>query len=466
MAEAPAQFWSAAEIEALAVAFEAGSLPRPQWTHAAHLAVALWTLSRLPFDQALAHLRERIRAYNAATGTPNTDSSGYHETLTRWFLREVADHHARHADLLLPQSLERLLHSPLASPAAPLRVYARHRLWSVEARRGWVEPGRPVLYSFRRCPYAIRARLALHAAGLVPGIDLELREVSLKAKPPELLEASPKATVPVLVPPDGEVIEESLAVMRWALERHDPEDLLCRGDAAARATIEALIAENDGPFKRHLDGFKYAEHFLAERQEQRAAGLAILRGWNARLEAGPWLLGERPSLADAALLPFVRQFRLADPAGFEAEPDLTALQDWLARFLASQALAAVLEPPWAEREPWRSPRWLYHLALREEWRAARREGLYRRSTRGRSLEQVGFIHLSDAHQVPATFARFYGDLPAGAVLLLTVDPERFAAAGLAVRLEAVPGGELFPHLYGPLPVEAVLLAEPCGPFPP
>jgi glutathione S-transferase len=466
MAEAPAQELSAAEIEALAAAFEAGTLPRAQWTHAAHLAVALWTLSRLPRDAALAHLRERIRAYNAATGTPNTDSSGYHETLTRWFLREVADHHARHADLPLAPSLQRLLRSPLADPAAPLRVYAPQRLWSVEARRGWVEPGRPVLYSFRRCPYAIRARLALRAAGLAPQRDFELREVNLKAKPPELLEASPKGTVPVLVPPEGTVIEESLAVMRWALEHHDPDDLLRHRDPAAQATIEALIAENDGPFKRHLDRFKYPERFgvrgLAERPQQRAAALAILRDWNARLGAGPWLLGERPSLADPALLPFVRQFRLADPAGFDAEPELAPLQQWLARFLASEALAAVLEPPWAGREPWRSPRWLYHLALREEWQAARREGVYRRSTRGLALEEVGFIHLSYAHQVPATRARFYGDLPGSAVLLLRIDPRRLAAAGVDVRPEPAPGSaELFPHLYGPLPQQAVLLAAPC-----
>ena len=118
----------------------------------------------------------------------------------------------------------------------------------------------PILYSFRRCPYAIRARLALAAAGLRPGVDLELREVALSAKPPELLAASAKGTVPVLVLPDGTVIDQSLAVMHWALQRADPEGWLA-GDGAASA---ALVAENDGPFKHHLDRFKYPDRYPEE----------------------------------------------------------------------------------------------------------------------------------------------------------------------------------------------------------
>ena len=128
--------------------------------------------------------------------------------------------------------------------------------------------------------------------------------------------------------------------------------------------------------------------------------------------------------------------------------------------MGGSELAAVQEFPWAARPPWRSPGWLYHLALRLEWQVARADGVYRRSTRGRSLEEVGFIHLSSAHQVPATASRFYADLPAAEVLLLTIDPQRLAAAGLEVRLELAYGGEPFPHLYGPLPLAAVLRAEP------
>jgi glutathione S-transferase len=373
------------------------------------------------------------------------------------------------------------------------------------------------LYSFRRCPYAIRARLALAAAGLLPGRDLELREVSLKAKPPELLAASGKGTVPVLVAAgsaDGAqgpawLLEESLAIMRWALERQDREGWLAGWSAADRTLMAALIAENDGPFKHHLDRFKYPDRFITGGQaspedavapasqvlraqrvnsqhvnsqhvktqklsEHRRAGLAILRGWSARLGVGGWLLGDRPSLADWALLPFVRQFRLADPEGFDAEPGLLPLQSWLSRFLDSAELATVLSEPWASRSVWRSPNWLYHLALRSEWRAAREAGVYRRSTRGLSLDDVGFIHLSAAHQVAATAARFYGDLPAADLVLLVIDPAQLADAGEpggpgALRWEqadpapAGGGGELFPHCHGPLPLQAVLLAEPWQP---
>ncbi len=324
----------------------------------------------------------------------------------------------------------------------------------------------PALYSFRRCPFAIRARLALAAAGLVPGVDLELREVSLKARPPELRAASAKGTVPVLEGPPGGagpawVLDESLAIMQWALEQADPAGWWEGWSTVDRAVMVELIAENDGPFKHHLDRFKYPDRFPAPAPLAREAALAILRRWSERLAAGGWLLGDRPSLADGALLPFVRQFRLVDPAGFDAEPALVPLQRWLARFLASAELAAVMAPPWAARSPWRSPGWLYHLALRSEWQAARAEGGYRRSTRGRSFDEVGFVHLSAAQQVAATAGRFYADLSAGELLLLTLDPQRLAAAGLEVRWEpAPPGGELFPHLYAPLPLQAVLLAEP------
>lgn len=320
-----------------------------------------------------------------------------------------------------------------------------------------------ILYSFRRCPYAIRARLALAQAGLRPGTELELREVNLRARPPELLAASAKGTVPVLVLPER-VLPESLPIMHWALERHDPHDWLrrCAGPAQQRE-IAALLEQNDGPFKHHLDRYRYPErHAGTAATEHRQACLEFLRSWNGRLERGGWLLGERPCLADGALLPFVRQFRLTDPAGFDAEPGLAALQAWLQRFLSSAALASVMEPPWGLRQSWRSPQWLYHLALAEEWRTARAEGVYTRSTRGRSLEQVGFIHASGADQVEATWRRFYAD--AGEVVLLSIDPQRLAAAGVAVRLEPAPeSGELFPHLYGALPLEAVLLAEPYRP---
>ncbi|MCP9911175.1 glutathione S-transferase N-terminal domain-containing protein, partial [Cyanobium sp. BA20m-p-22] len=150
---------------------------------------------------------------------------------------------------------------------------------------------RPILYSFRRCPYAIRARLALAAAGLRPGVNLELREVHLQAKPPELLEASAKGTVPVLVLPDGRVLDESLGIMHWALARSDPHRWLGGWGPAQLAAMEALINANDGPFKHHLDRFKYPDRYPGEACEaHRQAGLAILRSWSPRLEPGGWLL--------------------------------------------------------------------------------------------------------------------------------------------------------------------------------
>lgn len=315
--------------------------------------------------------------------------------------------------------------------------------------------GVPVLYSFRRCPYAIRARLGLRAAGLEPGVSLELREVDLACRPPELIAASAKATVPVLLEPGGEVIDESLAILRWALEQGDPQGWLAGWSAERRAAGAALIEQNDGPFKHHLDRFRYPERFgVADPERHRAAALELLRAWNRRLEAGGWLLGSRPALADIALLPFVRQFRQSDPAGFDAEPALAALQAWLARFLASPELAAVLAPPWGWRQSWLSPSWLYHLALAGDWQQARAEGIYPWSTRARRQAEVGFVHLCRAHQLAATWERFYAD--AGAVRLLTLDPAALTAAGLELRDEPAPGGELFPHLYGgPLPLAAV-----------
>ena len=309
----------------------------------------------------------------------------------------------------------------------------------------------PVLYSFRRCPYAMRARLALACAGLT----VTLREVALKAKPPELLAASAKATVPVLVLPAGDVLEESIQIMRWALQQSDPDGWL----EAERAPTEALIAENDGPFKHHLDRFKYPDRYRAvDAPQHQLAALAILRRWNQRLLHGGWLLGERASLVDWALLPFVRQFRLADPVGFAAALGLDALKTWLERFEQSSLLAQVMESPWAERCCWRSPQWLYHLALGGDWQQARRSGVYRISTRGQSLEEVGFIHASYAHQLQSTQQRFYGDVEDLRVLML--DPMRLQAHGIEVRPEAVAGSEeCFPHLYGALPVDAVHLVE-------
>lgn len=200
----------------------------------------------------------------------------------------------------------------------------------------------PILYSFRRCPYAMRARMALWVAG----IAVELREVKLAAKPPQLIAASPKATVPVLVLADGTVIDESLAIMRWALAQHDPEGWL-RGDDAA------LIAANDGTFKHHLDRAKYPGRYDEDGvTDHRAAALALLHPLEARLENAPYLCGEARSLTDIALFPFIRQFAAIDPEWFAAQP-LPRLQAWLARHSASELFASIMPKfaPWQAGDP-------------------------------------------------------------------------------------------------------------------
>lgn len=189
---------------------------------------------------------------------------------------------------------------------------------------------KPILYSFRRCPYAMRARLAL----LISGTTCEIREVKLSQKPAELIAASPKATVPVLVLPDGGVIEESREIMRWALESSDPEGWLEREDSA-------LIADNDGPFKHHLDRYKYPERHGSQPVKHRAAALELLRVLEERLASRANLCGDARGLTDAAIFPFVRQFAATDQAWFDAQA-LPRLQAWLTEHLASELFAAVM----------------------------------------------------------------------------------------------------------------------------
>jgi hypothetical protein len=128
------------EMAAFIDEFEGGKLPKARWTHHAHLMTGLWYLSYHPPDEALAIVRRRIRAHNEAVGTANTDSSGYHETLTCFFLHGIADHLAAHRGESLPVSLALLLQSPLADKNWPLASYSHERLFSVAARRRWLEP--------------------------------------------------------------------------------------------------------------------------------------------------------------------------------------------------------------------------------------------------------------------------------------------------------------------------------------
>lgn len=200
---------------------------------------------------------------------------------------------------------------------------------------------KPILYSFRRCPYAMRARMAL----AISGTKCHIREVKLSRKPAELIAASPKATVPVLALGDGLVLAESLDIMRWALERNDPERWLEREDAA-------LIETNDGQFKHHLDRYKYPERHGSDPASHRAAGLELLARLNSRLAGQENLCGDRRGITDIALFPFVRQFAATDRAWFDAQP-LPHLQAWLDRHLRSDLFAAIMLRlvPWQPQDP-------------------------------------------------------------------------------------------------------------------
>ncbi len=131
---------SVGDLEAFVREFESCRLPKARWTHAAHLTIGLWYLSRQPFGEALAEVRTRIRRYNESVGTANTDDGGYHETLTKLFLLGIREHAAAHPGETLPAVLAALLASPLADSAWPLRYYSRQRLFSVAARRDWLAP--------------------------------------------------------------------------------------------------------------------------------------------------------------------------------------------------------------------------------------------------------------------------------------------------------------------------------------
>ena len=199
------------------------------------------------------------------------------------------------------------------------------------------------LYSFRRCPYAMRARLGI----LFAGLQVELREVILKNKPAQMLAISPKGTVPVLQLADGAVIEESRDIMVWALEQQDPQGLL---DPTVLEKANALIEQNDNEFKYWLDRYKYADrHVEMTQTEYRQRGEAFLQVLESLLESRAYLLGDNPSIADIGVMPFVRQFAHVDSDVFSQlpYPNLQRwLQGWLAHPLFLQTMIKL--PVWQE----------------------------------------------------------------------------------------------------------------------
>lgn len=207
----------------------------------------------------------------------------------------------------------------------------------------------PILYSFRRCPYAMRARLAIVASQQ----PVELREILLRDKPAEMLAASPKGTVPVLVLGDDQVLEESLDIMLWTLKRNDPHDWLSPEQGALEDML-VLIEEMDGDFKHHLDHYKYATRHAGPDQdetayahEHRTAATTILTRLDQRLANQPYLFGSRKALADMATAPFVRQFANTDRDWFDAQ-NLPHLQAWLREFLDQPLFTSIM----AKYKPW------------------------------------------------------------------------------------------------------------------
>ncbi|MEM1088258.1 MAG: glutathione S-transferase [Pseudomonadota bacterium] len=198
----------------------------------------------------------------------------------------------------------------------------------------------PILYSFRRCPYAMRARLALQ----VSGVACRLREVVLRDKPGEMLAISPKGTVPVLQLIDGTVLDESRDIMLWALEQNDPDGWLDIDMDAATV----LIDECDGPFKHTLDRYKYPNRYgLEDGIAHREKGREFLILLNERLAQSAHLFGSDVRYPDAAITPFIRQFANTDREWFDVQP-LPHLQRWLNDHLSSDLFAAIMTkvPQW------------------------------------------------------------------------------------------------------------------------
>ena len=203
----------------------------------------------------------------------------------------------------------------------------------------------PCLYSFRRCPYAMRARLGL----LFAELSVELREITLKNKPEQMLAISPKGTVPVLQLSDGSVIEESAEIMMWALEQKDPQGLLYE---RVLSQGKSLIAQNDNEFKQWLDRYKYADrHPEMTQTEYRQKGEVFLQDLEALLIKNTYLLGNSVTVADIGIMPFVRQFAHVDRDVFYSLPYPKLqlwLQHWLAHPLFIQAMTKF--QPWQESD--------------------------------------------------------------------------------------------------------------------
>ncbi len=206
----------------------------------------------------------------------------------------------------------------------------------------------PTLYSFRRCPYAMRARLGIYLAQK----PVSLREIVLRHKPEAMLAQSPKGTVPVLILENGTVIEESFEIMCWAISQNDPNDLLLANSSNKQEAAKALIEYNDQVFKSWLDKYKYADRFPEfSQQHYRQQGELFIQQLETLLDKHSQLLGQVPCIADYAIYPFIRQFAHVDKAWFE-QSDYKNVQLWLTNHLQSEAFTTIMQkfPTWLESQ--------------------------------------------------------------------------------------------------------------------
>ena len=170
----------------------------------------------------------------------------------------------------------------------------------------------PILYSFRRCPYAMRARMAL----ILASKQCELREILLKNKPDHMLEISPKGTVPVLQLPE-KVLDESLDIISWATVSHlDNVHILSKTEETLYMELVHLF---DTKFKYHLDRYKYSSRYGVDPKEHQDECKIILENLDAKINPSPWVFGPQVSLLDISILPFIRQCKIANPEWFDAQ---------------------------------------------------------------------------------------------------------------------------------------------------
>jgi glutathione S-transferase len=205
----------------------------------------------------------------------------------------------------------------------------------------------PILWSFRRCPYAMRGRCAVKQSG----VRVRLREILLRDKPDEFLKDSAKGTVPVLRLPDGSVIDESLEVMKWALNANDPDNWL---DVLENEPVfsDDFLGELDGEFKHCLDRYKYANRYDLNKIESlayREKGFNFLLRIEKSIEKKRFISGSKIGFLDIAALPFIRQYRIADPDWFDAQP-IPRIQKMMNEFLNSVLFNSIME----KYKPWKS----------------------------------------------------------------------------------------------------------------